>query len=292
MKTKKNKTGQIILNLIFILLCVICIAPFLLMLSSSLTEEATLMREGYNFIPKVFSTYAYSYLIDSSAKILRGYGITILVTVVGTAASLVMTTLFAYPLSRKELPLRGLFSFFVFFSMLFNGGLVPTYIMWTNTFHINNTIWALLIPNLLMSGFFIILVRSYFTANIPDALIEAARIDGAGEYKILLNIVLPLSKPIMATMALMVGLNYWNDWTNSLYYITDENLYSIQAILNTMISNVQFMQSTSVASSVGTLPSVGIRMAIAVISILPVLCIYPFFQRYFVKGIVVGGVKG
>ena len=292
MKTKKNKTGQIILNLIFILLCVICIAPFLLMLSSSLTEEATLMREGYNFIPKVFSTYAYSYLIDSSAKILRGYGITILVTVVGTTASLVMTTLFAYPLSRKELPLRGLFSFFVFFSMLFNGGLVPTYIMWTNTFHINNTIWALLIPNLLMSGFFIILVRSYFTANIPDALIEAARIDGAGEYKILLNIVLPLSKPIMATMALMVGLNYWNDWTNSLYYITDENLYSIQAILNTMISNVQFMQSTSVASSVGTLPSVGIRMAIAVISILPVLCIYPFFQRYFVKGIVVGGVKG
>lgn len=292
MKTKKNKIGQIILNLIFILLCVICIAPFLLMLSSSLTEEATLMRDGYNFIPKVFSTYAYSYLIDSSAKILRGYGITILITVAGTTASLVMTTLFAYPLSRKELPLRGLFSFFVFFSMLFNGGLVPTYIMWTNTFHINNTIWALLIPNLLMSGFFIILVRSYFTANIPDALIEAARIDGAGEYKILLNIVLPLSKPIMATMALMVGLNYWNDWTNSLYYITDENLYSIQAILNTMISNVQFMQSTSVASSVGTLPSVGIRMAIAVISILPVLCIYPFFQRYFVKGIVVGGVKG
>lgn len=292
MKTKKNKTGQIILNLIFILLCVICIAPFLLMLSSSFTEEATLMREGYNFIPKVFSTYAYSYLIDSSAKILRGYGITILVTVVGTVASLAMTTLFAYPLSRKELPFRGLFSFFVFFSMLFNGGLVPTYIMWTNTFHINNTIWALLIPNLLMSGFFIILVRSYFTTNIPDALIEAARIDGAGEYKILLNIVLPLSKPIMATMALMVGLNYWNDWTNSLYYITDENLYSIQAILNTMISNVQFMQSTSVATSVGTLPSVGIRMAIAVISILPVLCIYPFFQRYFVKGIVVGGVKG
>lgn len=292
MAKKKNKTGQIVLNFIFILLCVICIAPFLLMLSSSFTEEATLMREGYNFIPKVFSTYAYSYLIDSSAKILRGYGITILVTVVGTVASLAMTTLFAYPLSRKELPFRGLFSFFVFFSMLFNGGLVPTYIMWTNTFHINNTIWALLIPNLLMSGFFIILVRSYFTTNIPDALIEAARIDGAGEYKILLNIVLPLSKPIMATMALMVGLNYWNDWTNSLYYITDEKLYSIQAILNTMISNVQFMQSTSVASSVGNLPSVGIRMAIAVISILPVLCIYPFFQRYFVKGIVVGGVKG
>lgn len=292
MKTNKNKTGQIILNIIFILLCIICVAPFLLMLSSSLTEEATLMKEGYNFIPKVFSTYAYSYLIDSSAKIFKGYGITILVTVVGTTTSLVMTTLFAYPLSRKELPLRGLFSFFVFFSMLFNGGLVPTYIMWTNIFHINNTIWALLIPNLLMNGFFIILVRSYFTSNIPDALIEAARIDGAGEYKILLAIVLPLSKPIMATMALMVGLNYWNDWTNSLYYITNEKLYSIQAILNTMISNVQFMQSTSVASSVGKLPSVGIRMAIAVISILPVLCIYPFFQRYFVKGIVVGGVKG
>ena len=179
-----------------------------------------------------------------------------------------MTTLFAYPLSRKELPWRGFFAFFVFFTMLFNGGLVPTYMMWTQSFHIKNTLWALIIPGLLMNG----------------------------EYRILFQVVTPLSKPIMATMALMIGLGYWNDWMNSLYYITDDKLFSIQAILNTIITNIQFLTSgqSSAASSVNVanLPSIGIRMAIAVIGILPVLCIYPFFQKYFVKGIVVGGVKG
>ena len=147
-----------------------------------------------------------------------------------------------------------------------------------------------------MNAFYVIMMRSFFTSNIPDALVEAARIDGAGEYKILWKIVLPLSKPMMATISLMVGLGYWNDWMNSLYYITDENLYSIQAILNTIITNIQYLTSgqSSVTSAVDVskLPSVSIRMAIAVIGVLPILCIYPFFQKYFVKGIVVGGVKG
>lgn len=284
------------LNFVFILLCIAAVAPFLLLLSSSLTEEMTLMREGYSFFPKVFSTQAYEYLAGSAGKIARGYGITILVTVVGTLGSCIITIMFAYPLSRKELPFRYGFSFFVFFTMLFNGGLVPTYMMWTQTFHIKNTIWALIIPGLLMNGFYIIMMRSFFTANIPDEIIEAARIDGAGEYRILGQVVLPLSKPMLATMMLMIGLNYWNDWTNSLYYVTEEKLYSIQAILNTIISNIQFLSSgqSAAASSmnVADMPSVGIRMAIAVVGIIPVLCIYPFFQRYFVKGIVVGGVKG
>ncbi len=229
-------------------------------------------------------------------KITKGYGITILVTAIGTVCSVLMTTLFAYPLSRKELPFRYGFSFFVFFTMLFNGGLVPTYMMWTQTFHIKNTLLALILPNLLLNAFYIIMMRSFFTANIPDALLEAARIDGAGEYRILWTVVLPLSKPMMATISLMVGLGYWNDWMNSMYYITDENLYSIQAILNTIITNIQYLTSgqSSVTSSVDVskLPSVSIRMAIAVIGVLPILCIYPFFQKYFVKGIVVGGVKG
>lgn len=292
----KNKTGQIVLNFVFVLLCIAAVAPFLLLVSSSLTEEATLMREGYSFFPKVFSMQSYEYLMQSAPKIVRGYGITILVTVVGTLGSCIMTIMFAYPLSRKELPFRYVFSFFVFFTMLFNGGLVPTYMMWTQTFHIKNTVWALIIPGLLMNGFYIIMMRSFFTANIPDEIVEAARIDGAGEYRILGQIVLPLSKPMLATMVLMIGLNYWNDWTNSLYYITEEKLYSIQAILNTIISNIQFLSSgqSSAASamSAADMPSVGIRMAIAVVGIIPVLCIYPFFQKYFVKGIVVGGVKG
>ena len=292
----KNKTGQIILNIIFILLTISVIAPFLLLISSSLSSESALAEFGYNFFPKDFTLNAYTYLFKSSMTITKGYGITILVTAIGTVCSVLMTTLFAYPLSRKELPFRYGFSFFVFFTMLFNGGLVPTYMMWTQTFHIKNTLLALILPNLLLNAFYIIMMRSFFTANIPDALLEAARIDGAGEYRILWTVVLPLSKPMMATISLMVGLGYWNDWMNSMYYITDENLYSIQAILNTIITNIQYLTSgqSSVTSSVDVskLPSVSIRMAIAVIGVLPILCIYPFFQKYFVKGIVVGGVKG
>ena len=278
----KSKTGQVVLNIVFIILAVWAVAPFLLLISSSLSSEAALAKYGYGFWPREFSLNAYTYLFKSSMKIAKGYGITLIVTLVGTTLSVLITTLFAYPLSRKELPFRYGFSFFVFFTMLFNGGLVPSYMMWTQTFHIKNTIWALIMPNLLLNAFYVI--------------IEAARIDGAGEYKILARVVIPLSKPMMATISLMVGLGYWNDWTNSLYYITDESLFSIQAILNTIITNIQFLTSgqSSAASAVDVskLPSVSIRMAIAVIGVLPVLCIYPFFQKYFVKGIVVGGVKG
>ena len=292
----KSKTGQVVLNIVFIILAVWAVAPFLLLISSSLSSEAALAQYGYGFWPKEFSLNAYTYLFKSSMKIAKGYGITLIVTLVGTTLSVLITTLFAYPLSRKERPVRYGFSFFVFFTMLFNGGLVPSYMMWTQTFHIKNTIWALIMPNLLLNAFYVIMMRSFFTSSIPDALIEAARIDGAGEYKILARVVIPLSKPMMATISLMVGLGYWNDWTNSLYYITDESLFSIQAILNTIITNIQFLTSgqSSAASAVDVskLPSVSIRMAIAVIGVLPVLCIYPFFQKYFVKGIVVGGVKG
>ena len=208
--------------------------------------------------------------------------------------SVTITTLLAYPLSRPELPHRNVFSFIVFFTMLFNGGLVPTYIMYTQVFHIKNTIWALIVPALLMNAFYVIMMRSFFTANIPDSLIEAARIDGAGELRILAQIVLPLSKPMMATLALMIGLGYWNDWLNGLYYLTDTRYFSIQNILNRMIADVQFLASaSSVTSGISAnLPSVGIRMAIAVIGVLPILIIYPFFQKAFVKGIVIGGVKG
>ncbi|MCI8389696.1 MAG: carbohydrate ABC transporter permease [Roseburia sp.] len=291
-----NKIGQAIMHIICILLCVACIAPFLLLITSSLTEEATLVRNGYSFLPENWSLESYLYIARKGATIFRAYGITVLVTLIGTSVSLLMTIMFAYPLSRKELPARYPLSFFVFFTMLFNGGLIPTYMMYTNTFHIKNTIFALLIPSLLMNAFYIIMMRSFFTANIPDSLIEAARIDGAGEYLILFKIVVPLSVPMIATLALMVGLGYWNDWLNGLYYLTEPKLFSIQNVLNKMVTDVQFLQTnaSSVAATLDTskLPSVGIRMAIAVIGAIPILLVYPFFQKYFVKGIVVGGVKG
>lgn len=284
-----------VLHIIMILLVLACVLPFVLLITSSFTEEATLMKFGYTFFPKKLSIKSYQYLFESGSSIIKGYGITILVTAIGTVASIFMTTMFAYPLSRKELTGRNFMSFFVFFTMLFNGGLVPTYIMYSNVFHIKNTLAALIIPSLLMNAFFVIMMRSYFTSNIPDALVEAARIDGAGEYKILFRIVMPLSKPMVATLALMVGLGYWNDWLNGLYYLTDSNLYSIQNILSRINQDIQFLSTAgSLGSNIDTsnIPSIGIRMAIAVVGVLPILIVYPFFQKSFVKGIVVGGVKG
>ena len=177
--------------------------------------------------------------------------------------------------------------------MLFNGGLVPTYIMWTQSFHIKNTIFALLVPGLLLNVFNVIMMRTYISANIPDAVIEAARIDGAGEFRLLLQIVIPMSLPIVATLALLAGLAYWNDWLNGLYYITDDRLFSIQVILNRMLAKTEMLKKAATSGvSMGPMPEVGIRMAVAVLGALPVLATYPFFQRYFVKGIAIGAVKG
>ena len=284
------------MHIFMILLVLSCVLPFLLMVMASLTEEMTLTRNGYSFFPEVFSLETYRYIIRSAGTILRGYVMTIVVTVIGTVCNLVLTILFAYPLSRKDLPYRSGLSFFLFFTMLFNGGLVPTYMMYANTFHIKNTLFALIVPSLMMNAFYVIMMRSFFSSSIPDSLREAAKLDGASERKILMSIVVPLSKPMIVTLVLMVGLGYWNDWMNGLYYVTEQKLYTIQMILNNMINNIEFL--TRNASMLGSaassmkIPQVGIRMGIAVIAVLPVLIIYPFLQKYFVKGIVKGGVKG
>ncbi len=291
-----DKLQQTLMHIFMILLVLSCVLPFLLMVMASFTEEATLTRNGYSFFPEVFSLETYRYIIRSAGTILRGYVMTVIITIIGTICNLVLTILFAYPLSRKDLPYRNILSFFLFFTMLFNGGLVPTYMMYANTFHIKNSIFALIVPSLMMNAFYVIMMRSFFSSSIPDSLIEAAKLDGASERKILMSIVVPLSKPMVVTLVLMVGLGYWNDWMNGLYYVTDQKLYTIQMILNNMINNIEFL--TRNASMLGSaassmrIPQVGIRMGIAVIAVLPILIIYPFLQKYFVKGIVIGGVKG
>lgn len=292
---ESKKTFQIWANIIMILLTAFCVLPLLFLLSSSITQEQALILNGYSFIPSRIDFSAYRYILLDSTQLIRGYGISALVTVVGTLANLTLTTLFAYPISRRDLPGRNIIAFFLFFTMLFNGGLVPTYIMWTQTFHIKNTLWALIVPNLLMSAFNVIMMRTYLTGNIPEEVIDAAKIDGAGEGRILLTIVLPMSKPILSTLALLVGLGYWNDWMNGLYYINKDKLYSIQVLLNRMLLDTQFlMSSASQRMSIDTsqIPSTGIKMAIAVMGILPVLVVYPFLQKYLVKGIAIGAVKG
>jgi putative aldouronate transport system permease protein len=254
------------------------------------------LKEGYSFFPREFSFAAYEYLITNSASILRAYGITVFVTVFGTLVSLAMTALLAYGLSRRDLPYRNVFAFLVFFTLLFNGGLVPTYLVYTQVFDIKNTIWALIVPGLLMNGFNVLLMRTFFITSIPEPVIESARMDGAGEFRTFFSIVLPLSLPILATIGLLQTIFYWNDWFNGLIYVTEPTLFSIQNILNRMLSDIQFLASsnlgTNTSAAAAQIPTTAVRMAIAVIGFLPILIAYPFFQKYLVKGIALGSVKG
>jgi putative aldouronate transport system permease protein len=271
--------------------------PFILLLSSSFTDETTLLADGYSLIPKKFSTVAYQYILSGAAgKVINGYGISIFTTMVGTICSLTVTALLSYPLSRKDLPGRNFFMLMIFFSMLFNGGLVSSYMMWTQTFHVKNTIGALIFPNLMMSAFYVIMMRSYFVTNIPLELIDSSKIDGAGEFRTFLSICLPLSKPMLATLGFMTALGYWNDWTNGLYYVTDSDLFGIQNILNRLLNDAQFLSSSEGAKFMQMtniqVPSVSMRMAVAVLGMVPILISYPFFQKFLVKGITMGGVKG
>ena len=278
------------------LLALYCIIPFILMLSVSFSSEASL-SQGYRFWPKEFSMNAYNYLWIKRLTILRAYGITILVTVVGTAVNLVLTSMFAYPLSRRDFKPRNVFAFILFFTMLFNGGMTASYIVWTRLFHIKNTLWAYLLPGALMGGLNVLLVRNYYNVNIPYSIIEAARIDGANDLRIYTGIMVPLSKPVMTTIGLFAALGYWNNWTNGLYYISDPKLYSIQVYLKKLMDSISFLKTSDLADesaklALQSLPTESARMAVAIIAILPILLVYPFIQQELIKGMVVGGVKG
>ena len=293
MYTKSEKRFQIVINIIMTVLTVITAIPFLLLLSASLTANQNIIVDGYSLIPGEFSLEGYVYIWMQRAQIFRAYGVTILVTLIGVLIGLSMTMLYGYALSRPQFPGKKFFSFYLFFTMLFNGGLVPTYILYTRTLHVKNTIWGLIRPGLLMGAVNGILVRSFIQSTVPEALVEAAEIDGAGQFQTFFKIVLPISKPIVATVGLFIGVGYWNSWQNGLYYITDNTLYSIQQLLYAMMKNIEYLASNAVGSmsNVG-LPTSTLRMAIAMVGLLPILIIYPFIQKYFVKGIAIGAVKG
>ncbi|WP_054027323.1 carbohydrate ABC transporter permease [Bacillus sp. FJAT-28004] len=292
----ENKSYQWIASCIMMTLSIACLIPFILLIMSSIASEDSIIQHGYSFFPVEFSLDAYDYLWHHGSELGRAYGITILVTVIGTAVSLAITSMLAYPLSRSDMPLKYFWSFLVFFTLLFNGGFVPSYLIYTQIFDIKNTIWALIVPGLLMNGFNVLLVRTFFKTSIPSALIEAASIDGASEIKIFYRIVLPLSLPIMVTIGLFQTITYWNDWFNGLTYITDSKYFSIQMILNKMITDIEFLTSNSnlagnASQELAQIPSTSVRMAIAVIGVLPIMIAYPFFQKYFIKGITIGSVK-
>lgn len=296
LESRGEKSFRIFSLIVLFIITLCALLPFALIIISSLTDEKALVTNGYSFFPSAWSLDSYKYMMQQAGVIFRAYGISVLVTVVGTAVSLLITTMLAYPMSRPDFKYRNVFAFIVFFTMLFSGGIVPAYMMWTRVFGITNTIFALIIPNYLMSAFNVLLVRNYFKNNVPLALIESAQIDGAGEFKILTKIMLPLAVPVSVTVGLFTGLAYWNDWVNALYYLEDPKLYGIQNLLTRMMNNIQFLTSGQAAQvtagQIITMPANGIRMALAVIGILPILIIFPLLQKYLIKGVVIGAVKG
>ena len=293
----KGETGFHYLALVvMILLMLFCVVPLVLMLTVSLSSEASLVK-GYRFIPSAWSLDAYLFMWAKRATILRAYGLTIVITIVGTIISLIMTSMFAYPLSRKDFKPRNVIAFILFFTMLFNGGMVASYMVWTRLFHIKDSLWAYLLPGSLMGGMNVLLVRNYFNANIPYSIIEAARLDGAHDWTIYSKIMVPLSKPIMITIGLFSALGYWNNWTAGIYYINNPKLYTIQVYLKKLMDSIQFLKTTDLSNEAvllaqRSLPTESARMAVAIIALIPVLIVYPFIQKELIKGMVVGGVKG
>ncbi len=294
-KSKSFYAYQSAIHVLLILITLIVVVPIILLFMSSISSEKALISNGYSFFPSEFSLEAYRYIWLNKGTVFRAYGMTIVVTVLGTVANVLLSSMMAYALADKKLVFRRLINFIIFFTMIFNGGLVPAYIMWTTMFQIKNTIWALLLPNLLVNPMSVILIRTHMMHSVPESLYEVAKIDGAGHRILFTRIAMPLSKPILVTMGLFSGLAYWNDWTNGLYYLTDSKFYSIQVLLNKMIQDIQAIQANSIAASAGTamtVPQISIRMAIAFVALLPVLIIYPFLQKYFAEGIALGAVKG
>ncbi|MCK9860657.1 carbohydrate ABC transporter permease [Paenibacillus sp. ATY16] len=286
---------NVIFNVIAGLFALACVFPFLLVMVISFTDEKTLALDGYSLFPKKWSTDAYSYLFKAGDQLLRSYGVTILVTVVGTVISLIFISLFAYAISRKGFKYRKFFSFLAFFTMLFNGGLVPTYIVTTKLLGLGNSLWALILP-LAVNAFYIMIMRTFFSTMIPDAIIESGKIDGAGEFGIFFRLIVPLALPGLATIALFNVLGYWNDWFNALLYIENPDLVPLQSMLMRIENSMQFILANSNNASLGTsvlqsMPQDTSRMAMVVLATGPIVLAYPFFQRYFVQGLTVGAVK-
>ncbi len=290
----ESKSFNRVATIILTFLVIVTLLPIVLLVIASFTKEQVLVQNGYTFFPKALSLDAYYYIVKQGAVIVRSYGVSFLVTVLGTVMSVVVTTTLAYPMARKSFRYKNVLSFFVFFTMLFNGGIVPSYIMWSRFFHIKNTLWALIIPNYMVTAFNVILVKNFYQNNVPDALVEAAQIDGASELKTFYRIMFPLSRPVVATISLFTGLCYWNDWTNGLYYVDNEKLFSIQLLLMKIMNNIQALKANTALMGTGTveLPGTSVRMAMAFVGILPILIVYPFVQKYLVEGVVIGAVKG
>lgn len=291
-----KKPTNVLFNIILTILSLISIVPFIFVIIISFTDENSLAMNGYRFIPEKWSTHAYSYILESGESILRSYGITILVTVLGTVIGLLLISTYAYALSRKTYAYRSFFTKVITIPMLFSGGMIANYLIVTKVLMLKDTIWALILP-LCMNSFNIIVLRTFFKTSIPDAVVESAKIDGASEWRLFFKIVIPMALPGLATIGLFLTLGYWNDWFNAMMYIDNQDLIPLQYLLIKIESSMDFLISNKAMMGVdgitaaANLPKETIKMAIVVISTLPIIFAYPFFQRYFVNGLTIGAVK-
>ncbi|MNJ51883.1 L-arabinose transport system permease protein AraQ [compost metagenome] len=279
---------------ITVLLSIACLLPFLLIISASLTANESIIREGYHFIPAQFSLEGYRTVFQFPEDVLRAYGVTIFTTVVGTALGLFLMTMAGYVLSRRDFKYRNAFSFYIYFTTLFGGGLVPWYILYTKYLHLTDSYLALIFPGL-MTPFLIILMKNFIRTAVPEELFESAKIDGAGDFRIYWRIVLQLSLPGIATVGLFLALNYWNDWFSSSLFINDTHKYQLQFHLYNVINSASFIANMGAGTGVtlaNDVPTESTKMAMAIVVTGPILFLYPFIQRYFVKGLTIGAVKG
>lgn len=293
---KKNLIEQVVINIILILLCILIIAPFVLLLSVSLSNEQDIVFNGYKFFPEHFDLSAYKYVFNNPASILNAYKVTAIFSFSSMVLSVLLMSMTAYVLAWGRIRGKSAISFALFFTMLFSGGMVPSYILITQYLHMNDTIWVYIIPGLI-SPWYVFMIRTFF-AGLPYEIYESAVMDGASEYRIYAQMVMPLSKPVLATVALFMFLAKWNDWNTSLLYINDSSLFSLQYLLQKIMNDIQLLQTAQQSGinmsqiSAVDIPSETVRMAMTILVAGPALVVFPFFQKYFVKGLTVGSVKG
>ncbi|MCR4588118.1 MAG: carbohydrate ABC transporter permease [Lachnospiraceae bacterium] len=304
MKIKSHKLDNsvslpaaVLINLILILFCAACILPFIFVMIISFTAEESIRQIGYSFTPIEWSLDAYRYVLELGDQLWRSYANSFIVTILGTFFSVLMVMMYSYALFRKDFKFRGFFTFFCFFTMLFGGGLAPTYIVCKNLLGLSDNYAALIVPGLL-NPFNVIIMRTFFQTSVPDSLIEAAAIDGSGEYNTLFRIIVPIAKPGIATVSLLTALGYWNEWFIAMLYIRDAKYIPLQYLLMKMQNQVDFLVKNSAmigaeaANIMSNLPKDSLRMALVVLIVIPIACAYPFFQRYIISGLTIGSVKG
>ena len=292
-KKRKFPKGQLVLNVLFLLMTCMYIVPFLMVISVSFTDEMTLLVDGYRLIPKQFSVAAYKLVFSDPTQVLNSYRTTIIFTAISTALAVLVMGVMAYPLSRPNFKYNRFVSLHVLFTMLFSAGMVPSYLLNVKYLHLNNTMWIYILPGL-VSAYNLIVIRTNYK-SLPNELVEAAKIDGAGELYICFKIVMPLCKPVLASIGFLFLVNKWNDWMTSMLYVTKPKLYSLQYMLQRILNEVEFLKQMAERGELTgqeVFPTESFRYAMALVAAGPVLCVFPFFQKHFAKGMTLGGVKG